>query len=212
MTHSVGRKEELTVRFLEDLSTTLDIQQTIENLRITEADARAVIKFLLKERPSQVSGEVKSTAKAKAEAGTKAGRHELYVDGASRGNPGPAGAGALIKDPSAKVLRRLKKFLGRTTNNVAEYSALVLGLDAARSMGIDRINVFADSELMVKQLNGVYKVKSEDLRPLFEKASALSKCFKEFSIRHIYREKNAAADELSNEAIDDRPKTLFEHT
>ncbi len=202
----------MTARFLEDLSTTLDIQQTIENLSITEADARAVIKLLLKERPSQVIGEVKSTAKAKAEAGTTAGRYELYVDGASRGNPGPAGAGALIKDPSAQVLRRLKKFLGRTTNNVAEYSALVLGLEAARAMGVDRINVFADSELMVKQLNGVYKVKSEDLRPLFEKASALSKSFKEFSIRHIYREKNAAADELSNEAIDDRPKTLFEHT
>ncbi|MEK6759836.1 MAG: ribonuclease HI family protein [Deltaproteobacteria bacterium] len=212
MTYSAGRKEELTVRFLEDLSTTLDIQQTIENLRITEADARAVIKFLLKERPPHVSGEVKSTAKAKAEAGTSTGRHELYVDGASRGNPGPAGAGALIKDPSAKVLRRLKKFLGRTTNNVAEYSALVLGLEAARAMGVERLNVFADSELMVKQLNGVYKVKSEDLRPLFEKASVLSKGFKEFSIRHIYREKNAAADALSNEAIDDRPKTLFEHT
>ena len=77
-------------------------------------------------------------------------------------------------------------------------------------MGIDRISVFADSELIVKQLNGVYKVKSEDLRPLYEKASALSKGFKEFSIKHIYREKNAAADALSNEAIDGRSKTLFE--
>ena len=205
---SGGRDEGLIGRFLEDLSTTLDIQKTIENIGITEEDARAAIRWLAKSRPSSGRGDVKATARTVAKA--TAGRHELYVDGASRGNPGPAGAGALIKDPSAKVVRRLKKFLGRTTNNVAEYSALVLGLEAARSMGIDRISVFADSELIVKQLNGVYKVKSEDLRPLYEKASALSKGFKEFSIKHIYREKNAAADALSNEAIDGRSKTLFE--
>ncbi len=207
---SGGRDEGLIDRFLEDLSTTLDIQKTIENIGITEEDARAAIRWLAKSRPSSERGDVKATARTVAK--VTAGRHELYVDGASRGNPGPAGAGALIKDPSAKVVRRLKKFLGRTTNNVAEYSALVLGLEAARSMGIDRISVFADSELIVKQLNGVYKVKSEDLRPLYEKASALSKGFKEFSIKHIYREKNAAADALSNEAIDGRSRTLFEDT
>lgn len=207
---SGGRDEGLIDRFLEDLSTTLDIQKTIENIGITEEDAKAAIRWLAKSRPPSERGTVKTTVKAEAKAKSTAGRHELYVDGASRGNPGQAGAGALIKDPSAKVVRRLKKFLGRTTNNVAEYSALVLGLEAARSMGIDRISVFADSELMVKQLNGVYKVKSEDLRPLYEKASALSKGFKEFSIKHIYREKNAAADALSNEAIDGRSKTLFE--
>ncbi len=205
---SRDRDEGLIDRFLEDLSTTLDIKKTIENVGITEEDAKAAIRWLARSRPSSERDTVKAAAGTGAKA--VAGRHELYVDGASRGNPGEAGAGALIKDPSAKVLRRLKKFLGRTTNNVAEYSALVMGLEAARSMGIDRISVFADSELMVKQLNGVYKVRSEDLRPLYEKAAALSKGFKEFSIRHIYREKNAAADALSNEAIDDRPKTLFE--
>lgn len=205
---SGDRDEGLIDRLLEDLSITFDIQKTIENIGITEAQAKAAIRWLAKERAPAATGPVKAKAEAKA----VAGRHELYVDGASRGNPGEAGAGALIKDPSAKVVKRLKKFLGRTTNNVAEYSALVMGLEAARSMGIDRISVFADSELMVKQLNGVYKVKSEDLRPLYEKAAALSKGFKEFSIRHIYREKNAAADALSNEAIDDRPKTLFDRT
>lgn len=205
---SGDRDEGLIDRLLEDLSITFDIQKTVENLGITEAQAKAAIRWLAKERSPAATGAVKAGAGAKA----AAGRHELYVDGASRGNPGEAGAGAIIKDPSAKVVKRLKKFLGRTTNNVAEYSALVMGLEAARSMGIDRISVFADSELMVKQLNGVYKVKSEDLRPLYEKAAALSKGFKEFSIRHIYREKNAAADALSNEAIDDRPKTLFDRT
>lgn len=205
---SGDRDEGLIDRLLEDLSITFDIQKTIENIGITEAQAKAAIRWLAKERAPAATGAVKAKAEVKA----VAGRHELYVDGASRGNPGEAGAGALIKDPSARVVKRLKKFLGRTTNNVAEYSALVMGLEAARSMGIDRISVFADSELMVKQLNGVYKVKSEDLRPLYEKAAALSKGFKEFSIRHIYREKNAAADALSNEAIDDRPKTLFDRT
>lgn len=205
---SGDRDEGLIDRLLEDLSITFDIQKTIENIGITEAQAKEAIRWLAKERAPAATGAVKAKAEVKA----VAGRHELYVDGASRGNPGEAGAGALIKDPSAKVVKRLKKFLGRTTNNVAEYSALVMGLEAARSMGIDRISVFADSELMVKQLNGVYKVKSEDLRPLYEKAAALSKGFKEFSIRHIYREKNAAADALSNEAIDDRPKTLFDRT
>lgn len=203
---SGDRDEGLIDRLLEDLSITFDIHKTVENLGITEAQAKAAIRWLAKERSTAASG----AAKAKAGVKAVAGRHELYVDGASRGNPGEAGAGALIKDPSAKVVKRLKKFLGRTTNNVAEYSALVMGLEAARAMGIDSISVFADSELMVKQLNGVYKVKSEDLRPLYEKAAALSKGFKEFSIRHIYREKNAAADALSNEAIDDRPKTLFD--
>lgn len=205
---SGDRDEGLIDRLLEDLSITFDIQKTIENIGITEAQAKEAIRWLAKERAPAATGAVKAKAEVKA----VAGRHELYVDGASRGNPGEAGAGALIKDPSARVVKRLKKFLGRTTNNVAEYSALVMGLEAARSMGIDRISVFADSELMVKQLNGVYKVKSEDLRPLYEKAAALSKGFKEFSIRHIYREKNAAADALSNEAIDDRPKTLFDRT
>lgn len=205
---SGDRDEGLIDRLLEDLSITFDIQKTIENIGITEAQAKEAIRWLAKERAPATTGAVKAKAEVKA----VAGRHELYVDGASRGNPGEAGAGALIKDPSARVVKRLKKFLGRTTNNVAEYSALVMGLEAARSMGIDRISVFADSELMVKQLNGVYKVKSEDLRPLYEKAAALSKGFKEFSIRHIYREKNAAADALSNEAIDDRPKTLFDRT
>lgn len=207
---SGDRDEGLIDRLLEDLSITFDIQKTVENLGITEAQAKAAIRWLVRERTPAATVAVKTRAKAEVKAA--AGRHELYVDGASRGNPGEAGAGALIKDPSAKVVRRLKKFLGRTTNNVAEYSALVMGLEAACSMGIDRISVFADSELMVKQLNGVYKVKSEDLRPLYEKAAALSKGFKEFSIRHIYREKNAAADALSNEAIDDRPKTLFDRT
>ncbi|OGP13363.1 MAG: hypothetical protein A2054_06855 [Deltaproteobacteria bacterium GWA2_55_10] len=129
---------------------------------------------------------------------------EIRVDGASRGNPGEAGAGAVIRDAQGKIVRELRKYLGVVTNNVAEYQALVMALSEARSMGIRDVEVFADSELMVKQLNRVYKVKSEDLRPLFEKAAALLKGFRSSKIVHVYREENAAADKLANEAIERR--------
>jgi ribonuclease HI len=128
----------------------------------------------------------------------------LYTDGAARGNPGPAGAGAVIVSPDGHIVAKIGKFLGESTNNVAEYMGLILGLKRAKAMGIKELDVFADSELLVKQLSGDYAVKAEHLKPLHDEAKALLKAFTEIQVRHIPREENAAADAMSNRAIDER--------
>ncbi len=128
--------------------------------------------------------------------------YTINVDGACRGNPGPAGAGAVIIDPDGNVFKKLKKYLGVTTNNWAEYQALIMALEAASSLKLEKIRVLADSELMVKQINGAYRVKSPELKPLYEKARTLLDGFSSASVAHVYREKNSVADGLANEAID----------
>ncbi len=188
-----SRDSDLARRFLKELSNSLDVRSAIKKLGITDDEARAILKGL--------AGEPVQEPLFRAEV---PGLFEIRVDGASRGNPGEAGAGAVIRDPQGNVVRELRKYLGIVTNNVAEYQALVMALSEARSMGIRDVEVFADSELMVKQLHGVYKVKSEDLRPLFEKAASLMKAFRSSKIVHVYREENAAADKLANEAIERR--------
>lgn len=197
LSHGAGETG-LEGRFLESLAETLDIAKTIEKLNITAEDARMILKGLIPER-----GEAGCTP-VRSPRGAAEGIHLIYVDGASRGNPGRAGAGAVIKGPDGSVLKRLKKYLDITTNNMAEYRALIIAFEAARSLGIRRIRVFADSELMVKQINGQYRVKSADLRPLYEKAVRLLKGFEEAEIEHVYREENSDADALANEAIDGR--------
>lgn len=131
-------------------------------------------------------------------------RSFLYTDGAARGNPGPAGAGAVLCDEKGKILEELCEYLGETTNNIAEYRALLLGLKKALEIGVLEISVFADSELMVRQLNGKYRVKNEGLKPLFQEAVRLLKQFRKYSISHIDREENSAADRMANQAIDER--------
>jgi ribonuclease HI len=126
----------------------------------------------------------------------------LYSDGGSRGNPGPAGAGAVLCDPNGEALLRLKRFLGRATNNEAEYQALLMGLEAARDQGAHELDIRLDSELIVKQLKGQYKVKSPHLKPLFQRARELLRGFDRVSIMHIRRELNSEADRLANQAMD----------
>jgi len=128
----------------------------------------------------------------------------LFTDGAARGNPGPAGAGAVIVNPGGHIVAKMGKFLGESTNNVAEYMGLILGLKRARAMGIKELEVLADSELMVRQLDGTYAVKAEHLVPLHAEAKALLAAFPQVRVRHIPREENQAADEMSNRAIDER--------
>ena len=128
----------------------------------------------------------------------------LFTDGAARGNPGPAGAGAVIVSPAGHIMAKIGKFLGESTNNVAEYTGLILGLKRAKAMGIKELDVFSDSELLVKQLAGDYAVKAEHLKPLHDEAQALLKAFPDVHVAHIPREQNAAADEMSNRAIDER--------
>jgi ribonuclease HI len=126
----------------------------------------------------------------------------LWTDGAARGNPGPAGIGAILKSPSGEVLFQGSEFLGHTTNNVAEYKAVLLGLAGALAQGIQRVEVRADSELLIKQLKGEYRVKSAGLRPLFEEARRLLSRFKSVKLTHIRRELNGEADRLANLGID----------
>ncbi|MGC1483587.1 MAG: reverse transcriptase-like protein [Candidatus Acidiferrum sp.] len=129
--------------------------------------------------------------------------HQANIDGAARGNPGPASYGVVIRDGQGELVAKLKKYIGRMTNNVAEYYGLIAALDYAESHGIRALRVESDSELMVKQMQGQYKVKSEDLRPLFERAKKMSLGFESFRIDHVYREQNREADALANEALDE---------
>ena len=129
-------------------------------------------------------------------------RTRLFTDGAARGNPGPAGAGAVIISAEGHVVAKIGKYLGETTNNVAEYTGLILGLKRAKAMGLRELEVLADSELVVKQLTGEYQVKADHLRPLHDEAKALMKGFDVIDLRYIPREENEAADEMSNRAID----------
>jgi ribonuclease HI len=125
-----------------------------------------------------------------------------HCDGGARGNPGPAGYGAVVEDESGRVLARLSEFLGVQTNNFAEYSGLLAVLRWALENGHSRVRVVSDSELMVKQMKGVYKVASPTLRPLWEEARKLSKRLEKFEMGHTLRGGNKEADRLANEAMD----------
>ena len=128
----------------------------------------------------------------------------VYTDGAARGNPGPAGAGAHLEDGSGKHVASAEQYLGEATNNVAEYAALLLGLERAHALGARDVEVRADSELMVKQMRGEYRVRNAGLKPLFERARALASRFDAVKYVHVRRELNQAADRLANQAIDRR--------
>jgi ribonuclease HI len=130
----------------------------------------------------------------------------LMVDGAARGNPGPAGCGAVILDGNGTVVKELSRYLGRTTNNVAEYEALLMGLEALSQLGKRRIRVQSDSQLLVRQLNGEYRVKDEKLKVLFQRAATLLRQFEVYRILHVPRESNKLADRLANKGIDDAIK------
>jgi probable phosphoglycerate mutase len=125
-----------------------------------------------------------------------------HCDGGSRGNPGPAGYGAVIEDASGRVVARLSEYLGKRTNNYAEYSALLGVLDWCLKNGQPRLRVVADSELMVKQMQGKYKVNSPDLRPLWEEARRKANQLERFEIQHTLRGGNKEADQLANDAMD----------
>jgi ribonuclease HI len=131
-----------------------------------------------------------------------AGVHIANIDGASRGNPGPASYAVIMRDPNGKVILELGKKLGRDTNNVAEYYALLAALDYAATHNIRALRIRSDSELLVRQMQGRYKVKSPDLKPLYERAAKLARQFEYFVIEHVRRESNREADALANLALD----------
>jgi len=128
----------------------------------------------------------------------------IHADGASRGNPGEAGAGAVISDSRGRTLKELKCFLGMTSNNVAEYQALILALEKALELGARSITISLDSELVVRQIRGEYRVREPHLKTLHQKAQEILNQFSQYSILYIPREENRRADQLANEAIDQR--------
>jgi ribonuclease HI len=128
----------------------------------------------------------------------------VHVDGGARGNPGPAAAGAVVSTPEGDVLDEAAEAIGVATNNVAEYRGLLLGLQRARELGASEVEVVNDSELVAKQVNGVYKVKHPDMKPLHAAALQALGAFDRWSIRSVPRAQNAAADALVNQALDAR--------
>jgi len=127
-----------------------------------------------------------------------------WVDGGARGNPGPAGYGVLLQGADGSELCRAWRFLGATTNNVAEYNALIAALEEARQLGAAEIEVRTDSELIQRQVTGVYKVRQPHLKPLLDRVRVLAAHFRSFAIVHVPRERNRDADALANRAMDER--------
>jgi ribonuclease HI len=131
------------------------------------------------------------------------GTIRIHIDGAARGNPGPAGVGVLIIGPDGQVAERIHRAIGEATNNVAEYRALLLALERARALGHTEIEVYSDSELLVRQLQGRYQVRHPALQRLYRTAQERIAGLRRFSIQHVPREQNVEADALANRAIDE---------
>ncbi len=134
-------------------------------------------------------------------------RFRLYTDGACRGNPGPGSAGAVLTDAEGKVVHEWRRYLGVCTNNIAEYEALILGIRNCLAQGISRLDISLDSELLVKQVKGEYRVKNERLRELMTELQRLLSLLSDYDIMHIPREENRRADELANAALDEELKS-----
>ena len=133
----------------------------------------------------------------------EAPRLVVNVDGGARGNPGPAAVAAVVATPDGEVVQSRGESIGRATNNVAEYRALLLGIELARSLGAREVDLVGDSELIVKQVKGEYRVKDQGLRPLHAEVRQALEGFERWSIRHVRREHNEAADRLVNETLDE---------
>jgi ribonuclease HI len=131
-----------------------------------------------------------------------ASAYTAHIDGGARGNPGPAGYGVIIHDPSGRTVAELSEYLGHHTNNYAEYQGLLAALRYAQENGIKALKVISDSELMVRQMKGIYKVKHPELRKLHDEAQPLVRKLEHFEIRHALREHNQDADRLANQAMD----------
>ncbi|HEV7499912.1 MAG TPA: ribonuclease HI family protein [Vicinamibacteria bacterium] len=132
----------------------------------------------------------------------------IHIDGASRGNPGEAGFGVYVTTPEGTLVAELYGYLGRASNNVAEYQALIHALKYALDQGAAQVKVFSDSELVVRQIGGQYRVKHPDMVPLHRQASTLLSRFRDASVSHVRREQNRDADRLANRALDEKASKL----
>lgn len=132
----------------------------------------------------------------------------VNVDGGARGNPGPAAVGVVVRDESGEILSTVSATIGEATNNVAEYRALLAGIEQATQLGADRIELRGDSELVVRQVKGEYKVKNAGIKPLHAEVLGSLEAFDEWAIEHVRREDNSEADTLVNDALDGREPSL----
>ena len=207
--HGVTEQEGV-LRWAERLAAALGAEATVETFRNptvlvwSEASALGTPGGGAAERAAPAASSEREPASA---AGVRSAnrdddRYHLYTDGGARGNPGPAGIGALLLTADGDVVEELADSIGTATNNVAEYQALIAGLEIALDRGVERLDVFLDSELVVRQVNGQYKVKDAGLKPLHRQACLLLSRFPEVDVKHVRREQNAAADALVNQAID----------
>ncbi|MDI6760141.1 MAG: ribonuclease HI family protein [Candidatus Brocadiaceae bacterium] len=180
------------------------------DLEVLELVFRSVDMETLKAKDPSITGErlrgLLDSLKGKLGAGVASALPTeeivLYVDGAARGNPGKAGIGVVLRDKRDKVIEEAGQYIGETTNNVAEYRALLEGLKRSLARGVKGVEIFSDSELMVKQINGEYRVKSQSLLHLYMEAMKLLSSLTHWKIAHISRERNSRADALANMAID----------
>ncbi len=199
----MNQPEEIKQLIARELPRLIREDQEIRALVLSSADS------IRKEEREAGGKQKRSTRTGAASPGThSAPVLQLYSDGASRGNPGPAAIGFLLqKEGEQEPLLRQSKFLGQKTNNEAEYLALLGGLEEAAALKNEssfRLEIRMDSELVVKQIKGEYRVKNENLKPLHRKALQLLDSFPDWSIRHIPREENSEADRLANEAFENR--------
>jgi len=173
---------------LEALANTLDVEEVLRTFPGLEKE----------ELRTMITDAASRTAAGPG----KGARLVAYVDGAARGNPGEAGAGVVLKDAAGSVLEKTALYLGKATNNMAEYKALILALGRARELGAESLQVYSDSELLVHQINGRYRVRVPHLQKLCQEAIRLMRDFGDVNISHIPRAKNFEADEQANRAID----------
>ncbi len=195
MTEYPGGKKKITRKLLSHLSD--------EQLRIIFPKSRPgyIRAVLLGQKADNVDAALPGPSRA----GNKNTCCKLFTDGASRGNPGLAGAGAVIYDgDGGEELCSLARFIGTCTNNVAEYKALIAGIELAGETGCWQLDIFLDSELIVRQITGRYKVKNQTLKPLFAAVIELLAKFEKFTVNHVPRAENSRADELANRGIDER--------
>ncbi|MDI6853618.1 MAG: ribonuclease HI family protein [Deltaproteobacteria bacterium] len=185
MTAAHGFDDDKRAGIFRALAQGMEIPEVLERFHLSREELKAL--FL----------EVAESYKAR-----QSGYWHLFCDGASRGNPGPAGAGAVLLDPGGQPQGRAVRFLGKATNSIAEYQALLLGLEMALEKGVRRLQIFSDSQLLVEQLNGGYQVRSPHLKPFWRQAMNLLQNFEAYAISHIDRTMNAEADRLANQAID----------
>lgn len=187
---------------LRQLARTLSIPKTLERFpSLTLQDLQALLL-----RGAQRAAEETKTSSSPLFRAPKESEWLIYADGASRGNPGEAGVGAVIADSQGRTVKELKYYLGVVSNNQAEYQAAILALEKALELGAKRVIIHLDSELVVRQLKGEYRVRESHLKDLHRKALEALNRFSRYSILHIPREENRRADQLANEAIDQKMK------